>query len=82
MGTGNTPFEVDVFRKKYSIPFPLFADEGFLMKKVMRDEIRTPTFLVLKIEAGKEPMVQDVHIGRMSSPQKFLETLPGLSKRK
>ncbi|MDQ7784293.1 MAG: TlpA disulfide reductase family protein [Desulfomonilaceae bacterium] len=82
VGTGNTPFEVDVFRKKYDVPFPLFADEKFLIQKTSEDKIRTPTFLTLKIGLGTEPVVQGVHIGRLESPQKFLETLPGVSRRK
>jgi thiol-disulfide isomerase/thioredoxin len=82
IGTGNTPFEVDVFRKKYDIRFPLFADEGFLMQKTSEDRIRTPTFLTLKIELGKDPIVQDVHVGKLGSPRKFLESLPGFSRGK
>ncbi len=82
VGTGNTPFEVDVFRKKYDIPFPLFADEKFLMQKASQDKIRTPTFLTLKIEPGKELVVQSVHVGRLENPRKFLDSLPELSKGK
>ncbi len=82
VGTGNTPFEVDLFRKKYDIRFPLFADEQFLMQKTSEDKIRTPTFLTLKIEPRKQPVVQSVHIGKMGSPREFLERLPGFSKEK
>jgi len=82
VGTGNTPFEVDIFRKKYSIRFPLFADEKFMMQKTSRERIRTPTFLTLKIEQGKQPVVQGVHIGKLGSPQEFLENLPGFSRKR
>lgn len=82
VGAGNTPFEVDVFRKAYDIRFPLFADEGLMMQKASRDRLRTPTFLTLKIERGKEPVVQGVHIGKLGSPQEFLKRLHGVTKKK
>ncbi|MFH1115636.1 MAG: TlpA disulfide reductase family protein [Pseudomonadota bacterium] len=82
VGTGNTPFEVDVFRKKYDVEFPLFADERFLMQKAAQGKIRTPTFVTLKIEHGEKLVVQGVHIGRLENPGKFLDGLPGPAREK
>lgn len=75
VGTGNTPFEVEVFRKKYEIPFPLFPDDGFMMQKMSKDLIRTPTFLTVKIGKGKQPVVEGVHIGKLGNLQDFLKTV-------
>lgn len=75
VGTGNTPFEVEVFRKKYGVPFPLFADDGFTMQKTSADRIRTPTFLTLKIGQGKQPVVQDVHVGKLGDLRNIIKTL-------
>ena len=44
IGIGNTPYEIDQFRQKYAIPFPLFPDRSRSLS--MQLEIRrTPTFI-------------------------------------
>lgn len=82
VGTGNTPFEVEVFRKKYEIPFPLFPDDNFLIQKVSQDPIRTPTFLILKMEKGQKPRVHKVHVGRIDNASDFVKSLPDSSRKK
>jgi peroxiredoxin len=75
VGTGNTPFEVDVFRKKFGTQFPLFPDEGFVMQETSKDLIRTPTFLTVKIGKGNKPVVAGVHIGKIGNLKDFLKTV-------
>ena len=44
IGIGNTPYEVCPFRKRYAVPFPLFADRSRVLAKQL--EVRqTPTFI-------------------------------------
>lgn len=44
IGIGNTPYEINQFRRKYAIPFPLFPDRSRSLS--MQLEIRrTPTFI-------------------------------------
>jgi thiol-disulfide isomerase/thioredoxin len=74
IGTGNSHFEVDVFRKKYNILFPLFPDEKFLIQKALSEPIRTPTFIAIRHVDGKGLKVQRTHIGGIK-PEQFLKEL-------
>jgi thiol-disulfide isomerase/thioredoxin len=75
IGVGNTPFEVNVFRKKFEILFPLLSDADFAVEKISKQRIRTPTFLILGLDAGKKVNVIGVHVGRIPSAVEFARAL-------
>jgi thiol-disulfide isomerase/thioredoxin len=76
IGAGNTPFEVDVFRRKYSVPFPLFPDDNFLIQKVFSQQVKTPTFIILKNLGKKGLELVDLHVGQLDTAEKFSKNLP------
>ena len=74
IGVGNSDFEVDVFRKKYNIAFPLFPDSNYLLHKQFK-EPRTPTFVLIRTKGKSGSMVLYHHAGPIGDPKAFLQTL-------
>ncbi|SDU36325.1 Peroxiredoxin [Desulfobacula phenolica] len=74
IGSGNSTFEVDFFKNRYSIEFPLFSDPDFSIHKKI-GEVRTPHFFGVKIEANGEHTIFYSQSGEVSDPEKFLKTL-------
>lgn len=72
IGAGNTPFEVKTFKEKYKVPFPLFADADFSLHQVFGD-VRTPYFMVIKINRDGSHKVIYSEAGSIGSPQDFLK---------
>jgi thiol-disulfide isomerase/thioredoxin len=82
VGTGNTPFEVEVFRKKFDVTFPLVSDENYTLEKAFSDRLRTPTFVVVKKAGNKELKLIDLHVGNIEDVGKYLREVAETGKRK
>jgi len=78
IGAGNTPFEVNIFRKKYDIPFPLFSDEDFTIHKCL-GEVRTPYFIAVKIHEDGTHKVIYSKLGGLKGIDEFLKSILNLS---
>jgi peroxiredoxin len=74
IGAGNTPFEVDVFRKQYDIEFPLFSDETFAVHTATGG-VRTPYFFVIRTKAGEPGVIVYSNVGTLHDPQQFLDRI-------
>ena len=72
IGTGNSSYEVEVFRKTYNVPFPLFPDKDFTIHKAC-GEVRTPYFMVVKINEDGTHQIVHTQLGEYPGAEPFLE---------
>ena len=73
-GADNSRYEVDFFRKKYAIPFALFADPGLAFYNACGAN-GTPYFLLLQKTTPKELKLLYTHSGKIDNPEAFFNTL-------
>lgn len=76
VGAGNSPFEVDIFAKKYSVPFPLIPDGDYSVHKTL-GQVRTPHFIAVKRGADGSRKVVYSQAGSFGSPEDFYRRLMG-----
>ncbi len=72
IGAGNSSYEVEVFKKTYTVPFPLFPDKDFTIHKAC-GEVRTPYFMVVKINEDKTHQIVHSQLGDYPGAEPFLE---------
>lgn len=78
IGAGNSTYEVNFFKEKYQIEFPLFSDDKFVIHKKI-GEVGTPYFIGLKPDNKKGLEIFYSQSGEILDPEKFLETLVNAS---
>ena len=78
IGAGNSAYEVNFFKEKYQIEFPLFSDTKFVIHKKI-GEVGTPYFIGLKPDKKKGLEIFYSQSGEITDPEKFLETLVNAS---
>jgi thiol-disulfide isomerase/thioredoxin len=74
IGAGNSVYEVDVFRKRYNVPFPVFPDPDYDIHKKC-GEVRTPFFIAVRLNANGTQDVTYARLGGFGEIPAFLETL-------
>jgi peroxiredoxin len=74
IGAGNTPFEVEYFRDKYAIEFPLFSDPDYVIHKRI-GQVGTPYFYLLKRQAGGEMQIIMTQEGPFASTDSFYKQI-------
>ena len=74
IGAGNSRYEVEVFKKTYHTPFPLFPDNDFTIHKALGD-VRTPYFIAIKINKDGTYEVIHSELDSFKEAQAFLESI-------
>ena len=74
IGTGNSDFEVNFFRKKYEVDFPLFPDENLSIHKIL-GELRTPYYIGVQINRDGSDQVFYSKLGGFTNANKFLKSM-------
>lgn len=77
IGAGNSTFEVNFFKRKYDIPFPLFEDNDFSIHNILGG-VRTPYFIVLKNVPGGSHRVVFSEGGSCGGADDFLKKVKEL----
>jgi thiol-disulfide isomerase/thioredoxin len=72
IGAGNTAFEVGIYKKNFTVPFPLFPDQDFTIHKAC-GEVRTPYFIVVKINEDGSHLIVHSQLGEYPGAKPFLE---------
>lgn len=77
LGAGNSDLEVQVFRDKYAVPFPLFSDPDYVLHKQFGG-VGTPYFVLVRRtgENAESPLqVRLSHLGSFDDEVSFLQRL-------
>jgi len=78
IGAGNSPYEVEVYKKTYDVPFPLFPDKDFEIHQVF-GEVRTPYYMVVKMNEDGTHQIVHAQFGDYPGAEKFLELILDVS---
>ena len=71
IGAGNSKFETGIYKKKYTVVFPLIPDENFKLHKIL-GEVRTPYFIAVTLDGAKPPKVIYSKLGALENNDPFL----------
>lgn len=76
VGRANSSVEVDSFRNKYGIEFPLFPDKDrWIVQALQVGQVGTPHFLVFKMNPNGTWNCVHAGSGGFDSPQAFLDVI-------
>jgi hypothetical protein len=76
VGRRNSNIEVDVYRERYEVEFPLFPDPGLSVTRSLgAGDKGTPHFLVLDLQDPGKAVVVDTSVGAFGNPETFLDRI-------
>jgi len=74
IGAGNSVLEVNAFREKHRVPFPLFPDQDFTIHNLL-GEVRTPYFMIVKFDKDRNCQVIYAKEGAFGEAENFLQQI-------
>ena len=74
IGAGNSQSEIDVFKQKNNIRFPVFPDQDFSIHKAL-GEVRIPFFIAIKINRDRSHEIVHTHLGGLTDIQGLLDMM-------
>jgi peroxiredoxin len=79
IGMQNSAYEVQLFKNKYQVPFPLFPDEYKSIYQAM-GKVKVPYFIGVRLKKDGSNEVFYAKLGKMrGDPEDFLKRLLKLS---
>ncbi len=80
IGVGNSPYEVEIFRRKYTVAFPLFDDKDYHVYNTFKG-IVTPYFLGIVRNATGERALFYARPGGFTDAREFLDLMLDLAQK-
>lgn len=74
IGAGNSTFEVNIFKNKYQVEFPLFADNNLSIHKKL-GSVRTPYFLGICTQGKNTNRIFFSQLGGFTGARNFLDKI-------
>jgi len=74
IGAGNSRYEVDMFKKTFHTPFPLFQDNDFIIHEALGD-VRSPYFIAIKVNKNGTHEVIHSELDSFKDAETFLELM-------
>ncbi len=74
IGAGNSRYEVEVFKKTFHTPFPLFPDNDFTIHEALGD-VRSPYFIAIKINKNGTHEVIHSELDSFKDAETFLKLM-------
>ena len=74
IGAGNSRYEVEVFKKTFNTPFPLFPDNDFTIHNAL-GEVRSPYFIAIEINKNGTHRVVHSELDSFKDAHAFLELM-------
>ena len=74
IGAGNSAFEIETFKKTFSVHFPLFPDQDYVIHQAC-GEVRTPYFIGVKIQKDKSHQIFLSQQGGFPGAPSFFEQI-------